>query len=133
MNAWKSNMCNFHYNILVPYYRWQFLKTVFPAFSLCSFEIAALFLSVYCHRKLKQVKHVIRDVYNVSTAVYLHCVIWFSCLSDLHALLVTHFKVMETLRVWYMIHNTFFCELNKNFLIEKRLTYDIKKSYMFYF
>lgn len=57
--------------------------------------------------ELKQVKHVIKDVYNVGPAVY-HHVIWFSCLSCLRALLATHFKLMETLRIWYMIHNTFF-------------------------
>lgn len=75
------------------------LKNSFSAFSLCSVQIK-LFLDVYCHRELKQVKHAIKDVYNVSSAVDHHCGIWFSCLSHLHALLGTHFKMMETLRIW---------------------------------
>lgn len=66
-----------------------------------------LFFDVYCHGELKQVKLVIKDVCNVCSAVYHHCAIWFSCLSLLHALLGTHFKMMGALRIWYMIHNTF--------------------------
>lgn len=44
-------------------------------------------------------KRVIGDVYDVGTAVYHPCVVGFSCLSHLHALLGTHFKMMETLRI----------------------------------
>ena len=76
------------------------------AFRLCSVEIVKSYSLMFTAVELKQVKHVIKDVYNAGTAVY-HHVLWFSCLSHLCALLATHFKLMETLRIWSMIYNTF--------------------------
>lgn len=85
------------------------LKKQFLCFySVCNLKSKELFLDIYCRRELKQVKHVIKDVYNIVTAVCHHCVTWFSRLSHLHALLGAHFKMMETLRIQYMFHNTFF-------------------------